>query len=291
MNKTLTVLLIVGAACLGTGIIVTGIAAASVGFDFTRLSTSGSYTYQDYESSKSFLSVTVSEENAAIDVYPSTDGQFKITYGENKREKYTFVETDTTLTVTADYDYRWYDMFNWSFEQKVLSVYVPLTFDGTLSLTTSNGSLSAQNCFAGSLSLASSNGSITVDDVIVDGAASFSSSNGSIAVDGVSASGVVLSDSNGWQTIENITATDSLSVTNSNGSIYVSSIDVNDSITLITSAGSISGGVKGPSSDYSISSHTSLGQSNLPSSSVATTGSKTLNAETSLGSISISFVS
>jgi DUF4097 and DUF4098 domain-containing protein YvlB len=289
MNKVLNILLVAAGATFGSGVLVFTIAASTVGFDFTKLSTSQPFTYQDYESSKAFSSISVSENNADLKVYRNTSSDLKVTYGENNLEKYTFTETGSVLRIAVSDTTEWFSFFNWNSAVKVLAVYLPDTFDGALTMSTKNGGIALTDYAAGVLSLSTDNGSITAANVVSSGKASFETSNGAIAVDGISASLVSLEDDNGSESVKNLSATEALEVQNANGAIAVSSIDVSDSISLHTSNGSISGNVKGPSSDYTIASHTSVGSDNLPSHWVATTGAKTLTAETSVGSINLLF--
>jgi DUF4097 and DUF4098 domain-containing protein YvlB len=293
MNKVLNILLVAAAVTFGSGVLVFGSAASTVGFDFAKLSTSQPFTYQDYESSKAFSLITVSEANADLKVYKNTSAELKITYGENNLEKYTFSETENVLKISVSDATPWFSFFNWNSEVKVLALYLPNTFEGTLTLSTKNGSIALNDYSGGALSLATDNGSITATNIVSTGRANFTTSNGTLDVNGISALSVSLEDDNGSESVKDLSATEALTVQNANGAIAVSAIDVSSSISLHTSTGSISGDVKGPSSDYTISSHATIGSDNLPSYWVAPTGlktgSKTLTAETSVGSINLSF--
>jgi DUF4097 and DUF4098 domain-containing protein YvlB len=289
MNKTLNILLVAVGVTFGSGVLVVGIAASTVGFNFAKLSTSQPFAYQDYESSKAFSAISVTENNADFKVYRNTSSELKITYGENNLEKYTFTETDDALKVSVSDTSKWFSLFNWSLETKVLTVYLPDMFAGALTMETKNGGIAVEDYAGGALSLATDNGSITATNVVSSGAASFETSNGALHVDGISASLVSLKNDNGYESVKNLSATAALKIQNANGAIAVSAIDVSSSISLHTSNGPISGDVKGPSSDYAITSHTAVGSDNLPSSWAATTGIKTLTAETSVGSIDLAF--
>lgn len=289
MNKTLNTLLIVAAVLFGSGVLVFGVAASTVGFNLAALSTSKAFTYADYTSSKAFSSITISEDNAALKVVRTSDSKLTIHYGENNLEKYVFDETSSALTVSVSSSYRWFDLFNWTLETKVLTVYLPASYAGTLSMSTKNGAIAVEGYHGGALALSSKSGSITANDVASLDKASFVTDNGSIVIDTISASVVTLEDSNGYESVKNLSGTKSLSVKIANGSIAISAIEVTNSILLHSSNGSISGDVEGPSSDYTIISSTSLGSNTLPTYLAATTGTKSLTAETSLGSINLLF--
>ena len=330
MKKALKILLISAASALGTGLVIVAVAAASVGFDPARLSTSTAYVYADYESPKSFTSIVVQDTSSAVTIETSSDEKVHLHYGENNHEKYVFDESGADLSLTVDSSYSWFDFLSWTRPQKTLTISLPSSYgaqldvsvaDGSITLTdlsmvgsvrlaTENGSISVNHLTADSLTLSdkngsesiqnttlsgklectNANGSITAKTIIAPTSTTLHTANGSIDVNGLSSSSVDIATLNGHEDVKNLTSATSLSITDSNGWINLSAIDVSSTIVLTVANGSISGNLKGPMSDYTITSHTDNGLNNLPSYLPATTGNKSLLAQVGNGSINLSFV-
>lgn len=160
-----------------------------------------------------------------------------------------------------------------------------------LTLSSKNGSESIQSTtLSGGLECTNKNGSITAENVVAPISTNLQTENGSIDVDGLSSSSIDIGTVSGHEDVKKVSSATNLSINNSSGWINLSAIDVSNTITLKTDSGSISGNLKGPMSDYTISSHTGFGSNNLPSYLAATTGSKSLHATTGVGSIKLTFV-
>jgi len=330
MKKALAILLITASTALGAGLIVMAVTAASVGFDLTRLSNSTPYVYADYESPKAFTTIAIEDTSVAVTIGTSPDEKVHINYGENNHEKYVFDDGGACLSLTIDSTYPWFNFLSWARPQKTLTLSLPASYeaildvsvaDGSITLTdlsttdvvsleTKNGAISVNNLVAKSLTLSdlngsesiqnttlsgklectNANGSITAKTVVAPASTKLHTASGSIDVDGLSSSSIDIETMNGHESVKNVALATDLAISNSNGWISLSGIDVSNAITLTTSNGSISGNVKGPMSDYTISSHTGNGSNNLPSFLAATTGSKSLQAQVGNGSINLTFV-
>lgn len=87
---------------------------------------------------------------------------------------------------------------------------------------------------------------------------------------------------------EDLTAADSISLTNNNGDISFDKLAVGSSLQLENKNGDISGSVVGSYDDFTISTESKKGESNLPAAKDG--GAKTLHAANNNGDIAVEFV-
>ena len=189
-----------------------------------------------------------------------------------------------------------------------------IDFDGVhtaeTTLSTSNGKVTVRDAdIQGNLEVKTSNGKVRVDSVNVqaNGNAKIRTSNSGVECTGLQTSTIEVKTSNGTVSMKDTTAaldvvvsTDSGRIVldrvaaaqnvvadTSNSSIELSGAEVGKSISCTTSNGKITGTIVGRIEDFSITSHTSNGENNLPKKT--DNGAKTANFRTSNSDIDIQF--
>jgi DUF4097 and DUF4098 domain-containing protein YvlB len=264
-------LVVTGSALLVVGLAMCLIAFATTGFDVRQLdSQKGEFEQKQYVvSADTVKALRISDENDAIELTPSADGNVTITYYESKFDRYEVgVDESGLLNMRYVNGRKWYEyiQIQWMRPFTKITVSMPANFGGDMTLSTVNGSITAGGFTVGGVEAATTNGNVQLKDFSASGAAAVSTVNGQIALDGLTA--------------------ETVSAANTNGRIQLDGVAVSGAVTLSTVNGSISGTLKGSASDYAVNAHTVNGSNNLTN---CASGSKPLSAHTTNGSIDIRF--
>ena len=110
--------------------------------------------------------------------------------------------------------------------------------------------------------------------------------SGSLVADGITAGDIKLENTSGSIKLNNVSSSGDLKVENTSGSIKFENLKAGGDISIENTSGSIKGTIVGKESDYSITTDVTAGSCNLGNT---TGGSHKLTAETTAGSIDISF--
>lgn len=257
-------------------------------------------------------------DKVVVSYYENNTKHYQIVEGEDK--KLWIWQKDERKW----YDY----ICNWDFNNSQITIEVPKTFTGNLDINTSNGSIdlidlgtvNEVTCETsnGRLNITNlnakkfvnaytSNGQINAENITAKGGASFrtknaaihlasvttedelrcNTSNSRIEAENVKGDTCTIFTSNGNLWIRNAEIAKEMSLSSSNGKIEVENIKGN-SIDLQTSNAEIKGTISGKLEDYTIESHTSNANNNLPE--LYTGGSKRLYVKTSNASVNVKFI-
>lgn len=292
MSKTSKILL-AGLILLIAGAIVFALGFSAFGFSFRSLLGQAHSnnnlpitilrTPTTYTPHSEITQIDLEDHLTQLVVLPSTDGLLHVEVYEGEHFNYHFSEENGVLTVKCDYAPIG---FNFSLINGATTIYCPENVK-VINARTSNASAKAENLELDSLYLKSSNGAISVKGLSISGNAELESSNARIIVENSTFGDLTVKTANG-RIEADCRCRDTLSLKTSNGSITVSGIAAQREIRLETSNGSIKGTVAGSIMDYTISSHTSLGDSTLPTSFKG--GDTVLEVKTSNGSIALDFL-
>ncbi|NLJ31150.1 MAG: DUF4097 family beta strand repeat protein [Clostridiales bacterium] len=210
--------------------------------------------------------IDVDAQNKEVVVERGGSDQIVFTYWTDSNQSFTFSNQSGVVSLMNR------DRESWNF------------FDFFRSRSRTQVHVAVPESYAGEIYLHSSNGKVTVDNVAQLTRLTCDTSNSSVRLNQVEADEMVLDTSNGPIQMNDVIAS-SVSARSSNGSVSFSNLSCPD-ITLDTSNGSIRGNILGKETDYTIRTDTSNGKCTPQSRSG---GSKKLDADTSNGSISITF--
>lgn len=164
-------------------------------------------------------------------------------------------------------------------------VTLPKDFHGEVKTTSTSGGTKISGAECSDLSAKTSSGSIKLENISADNSVNVKATSGSVKVSNVAASKSSFETSSGSIKLENLVSTEKIIAKATSGSIHITDI-VSDAIGIKASSGSVGGTIKGRESDYSVLANTSSGSCNLDNSRE---GTKTLDVETTSGSVKISF--
>ncbi len=279
MNKKMKGLLI-GVILVVVGLALLGVAMASAGFDFSRLSTR-KYVENTYEVGEGFQHIQIGCDTEEIRFVLSEDGKCRVVCREDEKEPHAVKAAGDTLTIQSANDRKWHFLdFGIFFSgNPAVTVYLPekayqtltlesgtgdvsvpadFTFqsatlqlstggvewkasvEGSLSVQTSTGHIHLSDLTAESVQLKASTGGIRVEDVTCKGDMEISVSTGSVMLDQVSCRNLSSTGSTGSLTLSNTVASDSFTLKRSTGSIKFAGSDA-ETIYATASTGSITG--------------------------------------------------
>ena len=162
---------------------------------------------------------------------------------------------------------------------------LPADFDGELRVSTSTGSISVSDLKPNRLAPEATTGSIRLSNLNVTESITAETSTGSVYMTNVASAEIARRGSTGSTKLTDISA-NALNARVTTGSIALDAVDA-QSLMLRATTGSISGTLAGRMADYTIRSSASTGTNSLPEALDG--GARTLNADTTTGSIRLSF--
>lgn len=321
MPSAVKVILMILAVILVLGILGACVMAAMV---YAGFSITGEWHQKEKVFSASDVG-TIEMQLSMFDltIEPSNDEQIHIFYFENPD----LTEIDISATedgIRFVQKQNWYAQFIFNKGYFRAELMIPEGFEGSVKsdsavgdiwvdnirssvrfdLRTSTGDMTVKDIEAQGSSFINRTGDTSMSSCRFDGDIDISATTGGVKLENVSAGELTVSVSTGDILLNSVTAAaleagattgnirtssvkaGSVNLHASTGDIRVDALDA-ESITLKASTGSITGTLKGHAEDYSIESHTSTGDNNLPESFGS--GERKLSVTTSTGSISISF--
>ena len=223
--RTIIISIAVVLLIAGTTLCIIGLSMAD--FNIHKIGMYGDRIQDEYiiESEK-IDKIVLYTNNEEIIVRNSTNDNINITYSKNDREYFVFDEEDGVLTATRKTNYEWYEqILRFNIKNDVMSLNIPVDFDGDISVH-------------------SSNGVITLKNITMTGDLTANTSNREIFIENISCK--------------------NLTVLTSNGDIKITNPKAERKMYLETSNGDIEGDIIGNKEDFTIKSRTSNGRNNLP---------------------------
>ena len=264
--------LILLGAVLFTAVMIT------LGWDFGALSTTR-YETNEHVPSESFSDISIQTDTADIILLPAEDEGCKIIAHEQENVKHTVKVKDGVLVIETEDTRKWYEYIGISWGSPSLTVYLPKSEYGALSvksstgmvrlpaefsfasidvetdtgivqsyasamgaikIETNTGAIGVEGVSAASLSLSVTTGKVTVTDAYVAGDASVAVSTGKAALTDVTCKNLFSSGSTGDILLKNVIAAEKLSVERDTGDVTLDGADAAE-IFIETDTGDVKG--------------------------------------------------
>ena len=218
MRKT-TIWLMVATLLVILGTTVFGVAACSVGWDFTKFSTR-KYETNTYEVHEEFSNISMQTDTADILFVPSDDGKCKVVCYEWERQKHSVAVQEGALIVTvAEHGF-----IGLGFGTPKITVYLPKAEYTSFLLKESTGDIEVPKDFQ----FQNVDISVSMGDVKFFASTSevvkIKASTGNICVQEMSAGALDLSVSTGKVTLSSVTCAGDITVGVSTGKAYLTNI-------------------------------------------------------------------
>lgn len=302
MKNSTGILLIIASVFVIVGAVIFVGVMMVLNWDFSRLSTVKFRTKSHVVNSE-FVNISVSADTADIVLLPSEDGVCRVVCHEEEKQKHTVSVDGETLTVRQTNTKKWYEYIGISWGTAKITVYLPETEYGSLTIkgstgdveipkeftfesvdilsstgdvscvasvsqsakiTLTTGGISLADMSALSIDLSVSSGSVTADSVNCVGEFSIGVSTGRTELLSVKCGSLVSSGSTGNILLKNTVADGSISVKRSTGNVCFEDSDASE-IYVNTSTGNVKGSLL---SDKVYITETDTGKVKVPRSVV-----------------------
>lgn len=299
MKKSKKVWIIAAACCMVVGGATVVSAIAVSGFDSSRAATGGnssaqtwgggwdfsdlstvSYETKTYSVEEKFSSLEISTDWQDVSFLPAEDGKCRVECAENEDLTYTVKVEGDTLRVFQNDKSQWYDKIGFFFpENTQVTIYLPESEYGQLSVTTSSGNVGVPNGLTFSsavvktasgevgikakitenleaesssgniavegfegemLTAGAASGDITASGIETQGKVSFHAVSGDVGLSGCQAKEISLSCTSGDVALANTCAEGKMEVQTTSGDVVLSACDAED-IRIQTSSGDVGG--------------------------------------------------
>ena len=212
-------LIVAGALCVA-GMLIFAAAMTALGWNFKRLDTV-EYERNSHEITDAFHDICIESDTADIVFLPAEDGVCRVECYEMTKAKHAVTVKDGALTVTIADERAWYDYIGFSFDSPKITVYLPESAYGTLSIDGRTGDIEIPNDFLfTNIDIEVSTGDVTcyasaIGDICIK------ASTGDICTEGISANSLQLSASTGDITVRALTCAQEVIIKVSTGDVCV----------------------------------------------------------------------
>lgn len=260
------------------GVVVFGGVMTMLNWDFRKLSTV-EYETNTHEVNSAFVNIALHTNTADITFIPSADGSCKVVCLEEATRKHTVTTEDGTLKILSSDERKWYEHIGIHFRNTKITVYLPGSEYGTLSvqastgdtviakdfqfesidiaqstgdvtnyasatgsiqIKTSTGKILTQGISASKITLSASTGSITASDIVCEGDVSTGVSTGKTNITNIRCQSFSSGGNTGDIALKNVIATGKFSIERSTGDIHLDGCDASE-ITIQTDTGDVRG--------------------------------------------------
>lgn len=290
MKKNVKIALMAGLALIVTGALIFGVSFMLAKGDWNRYSVSSrSVTRESYSVDASQVTaLQIYEGDREVRIQPSSDGKLSVSYCDVDGESYEIELTDGVLSVKRDGDRALSGYVGVNIGKQAddaLIISLPADFGGDVQLNSGSGDISLKGFEAGVLSLCLGSGKVQVENMQA-AELSVTCASSDVFLENVTVQGTAfIACTSGAIDVSNCKA-QSVEGYSTSGDIEISALDAS-AISLGSTNGDISGSVAGSRADYSISCHTTSGESNLQS--YQTDAQRSLSVQSTSGSVDISF--
>ncbi len=239
MKKSTKVALITGIVLIVLGFIITMGAAASVGFRFSRLSTT-QYTPKDYPIPQQVGSIRIEGITAEVRLVPSQDDRCTVVCAETDGVTHSVSMSGDTLNIERHDNRRWYDFIgiSWNEENTGIVVALPRGQYDALQIDTDVGDVHVPAGFTfRTAQLSSRTGNISFGAAVQEDL-SVETSTGACSLLGTTARSITATSSTGEIELKNVVAEDSIRLSSKTGDMELEQCDAG-SLTLESTTGDI----------------------------------------------------
>lgn len=211
MSRATKICLIIGAVLVILGLVIFTMVMNLNHWDFTKLSTV-KYVTNTYSFNESFTDISIETDAAEIVFALSEDDSCKVICQDQEDLLHKVSVQDGTLEIYEEDNRQWYDHFGVSFGSSKLTVYLPQSVYGTLSVNADTGKVTLPRDFTfESMELDLTTGQVDTS-ASVSGIATLNASTGDISVDGITAGTLSISVTTGKVTVSDVTCQRDVSI-------------------------------------------------------------------------------
>lgn len=279
MTKATKICLIIAAALVTLGLLVSVGALFMIKFDFSSLNTAKLET-SIHEISEDLENITIETDTSDIILLPSTDDKCKVVCYEYQKENHSVSVVDGTLKIIREDTREWYDHIGiFSFGSSSIKIYLPESKYASLSvktdtsdinipndfrfksieavlstgdvkcyasasqslkIKTSTGDITVENVKVGALTLTTSTGNVNLLDVKCAGDTEITVSTGKVELTNLTCKNLTSRGSTGDINLKNVIASKKLNISRSTGDVSFNGCDASE-LLIVTDTGDVTG--------------------------------------------------
>lgn len=279
MKKAAKGWLIAAASLVLVGCVLFAGTMAALGWDFSKLSTVG-YETHAYEIDEPFGDISLKTETADIVFARSDDGTCRVECREEETGRHSVSVKENTLVIEHIDTGAWYSRIGLRFGTPKITVYLPETEYGALSVCGSTGNVEIPKGFSfKSVDISLNTGNVTVSGVRCEGGITANVTTGNVGLTGVTCGSFLSDGSTGDIVFDRVVAAGKISVERSTGNVTFVLSDAAE-IFVKTGTGNVAGSLL---SDKVFITQTGTGHVDVPKT---VTGGR-CEIETAAGNIEI----
>lgn len=230
MNTAVKIWLIVAASLVALGLIVFAAVMTAYRWDFTGIGTS-KYETNTHELDEKFENISINTNTADIVFALSEDGKCRVVCCEETNMKHSVAAKDGTLSINLVNEKKWYEYIGIGFGKSSITVYLPKTEYGVLTITESTGDVEIPKEFSfESIRVSASTGHVT-NRASAQKDIKITTSTGDIRVESIVAGSLELSVSTGHVAVLGVQSAGDIKVTVSTGKTNISDVRCKNLIT------------------------------------------------------------
>ena len=273
-------------ACV-IGLFLLGISLIIAGGKFSKYNSKNvlALDKKQYVASSKIKEIEVFETSDNVEIVSGNVKAVTVDYYESSEKTFTIEEKGNTLVVKRDEKNEIFS-FGIDFNDYRVTITLPKDFNGDVNVQSTSGNINVSDVSIQNLTACHTSGSTNFTNINVDDEIYTSSTSGSIKYDNVTAGTISIQSTSGSIGLDNIETESEVNLLATSGSIRFDNLKLSGDLSVITTSGSIHGTINAKESDFTITTSTTSGSSNLTSSSG---GKQNLTAMATSGSINISF--
>lgn len=300
-------LFILSAVLLCAGLAVAFVGFALLDFNVMNFDTEPPYVERSYSCPADVGEITLSDDNANLNIVASKDGKIHISYYENINKTYRIELSDGALSVTKQTEESFIDYLSISVSTPTLTLSLPADYSGEVNVDLGDGDISVEGTSIRSLTVNSDSGNVFVRDCVFKGYLDLKTDRGGIHIYETDvAENCKLSGKNGEVFLWSLTAGDvyansrgglitlahvkagTIHAEGTSKDIITSCISFETDAHLMSASGDIRGSVVGNEEDFSFYCTAPNGECNV--GNLPSRGDKSLHVKTEQGDINLIFV-
>lgn len=239
MKQSQIIALIVAICLIVTGSLISSAAMASLGFDFTKLSTVKLQT-NTYTVSEAFSDISINTEIANVQFAVSQDGSCQVVCKDTEALQHVVSVEDGTLMIRTEDNRQWYDYIGIFLGNQSVTVYLPEKDYAELSVDTATGNVKIPGDVSFEQAyVETATGNVQWQATVVQGL-ELNTHTGNISIKGVMCGTLAVDTDTGNVTMANTLASGKLTVKTATGNVNFDKVDAAD-IWVKTSTGNVKG--------------------------------------------------
>lgn len=208
--------LTIASVCVVVGCSIFAVTMTACSWNFKALNTQKNIS-NTYEVNEDFNTISMDTSTADITFLSSTDGKCKVVCQEFEKEKHSVAVENSTLTIKAVNERKWYDYIGINIGKVEVTVYLPKTEYQALIVKEDTGDITLKGLTFDSIDMELSTGDVNLTDITCAGEIKIGVSTGDVNLQRITCKNFTSEGDTGEISLEDLNVEESISITRSTG--------------------------------------------------------------------------